>query len=1184
MEQLERLSLVSRVATELSNHLGVHEPVLAEYIIGQYEESTSFADFKGRVGAGFSPQLLDTLDKLIRALHPKYKGRSRDDAKLNGTNGAAKGNGHAEDKLAALSMPDRALSPMSELSDSPPPPRRSRKRSRSGTPIERRRSSYDRPRSRSPHARETMSRAVGDDCHARQDHRSRRHDDYERDRSRERRRDDYGRDYDRDRHGDGYRSRDGYRQSPERGRARRQAELYQIYRGRVANVKEFGAFVRIDELQRDGLVHVSNITYGQRIDRPEDVLSRSQQVWVKIVKMENDRMSLSMKDVDQATGQDLNPRQQIDAEVARQTRIDDAMQGDDRHPNQQADIGRPKKRLTSPERWEIKQLIAAGALNASQYPDLEEETTTAVTRGRYDEDIDDGQADQEYDVELRDDEPAFLRGQTKRSLELSPIRIVRAPDGTMNRAAMSGAQLAKDRREAREQAAKEAAKKDDAEGGAVRGQDDEDDIRNMPPPERPKVDPNEWRQVVNPRNAVMGRRTDMSIAEQRSSLPVFKLREPFLKAMAENQLLVVVGETGSGKTTQLVQYLAEDGYTRGGRIACTQPRRVAAMSVAKRVAEEVGCRLGDTVGYTIRFEDCTSPATRIKYLTDGMLQRESLIDPDLKQYSVIVLDEAHERTIATDVLFGLLKKAAKRRPDLRIIITSATLDSEKFSKYFFDCPVFTIPGRTYPVEILHSKEPESDYMESALMTVMQIHLSEPAGDILVFLTGQEEIDSACEILYERMKSLGSNVPELVILPIYSSLPSETQARVFEPAPPGARKVVLATNIAETSITIDGIYFVVDPGFVKQNAYDAKLGMDSLVVTPISQAQARQRAGRAGRTGPGKCFRLYTEVAFRTEMLPATVPEIQRQNLSTTILMLKAMGINDLVRFDFMDPPPTQTLLTALEGLYILGALDEEGLLTRMGRKMADFPMEPHLAKVLLASVDMGCSAEILTVIAMLSTGGSVFYRPKDRQQQADERKRRFHRSEGDHLTLLQVYESWRRGSYSKAWCQEHFVNARAMTRARDIRNQLEGIMDRYKHGVVSCGRDTDRVRRALVSGFFTHAAKRDPQEGYKTVVEGTPVYIHPSSALFGKSSEWVIYHELVATTKEYMHCTTAVEPKWLPELAPAFFKVADANTVSRAKARDRIAPLFDRRYTDANKEAWRISKQKGAGRAKGSIF
>ena len=297
----------------------------------------------------------------------------------------------------------------------------------------------------------------------------------------------------------------------------------------------------------------------------------------------------------------------------------------------------------------------------------------------------------------------------------------------------------------------------------------------------------EWKKATFNKDTRFGIQTNLSIKEQRENLPIFKFRDEIVKAVKENQLLIVVGETGSGKTTQMTQYLAEEGFAVKGKIGCTQPRRVAAMSVAKRVAEEVGCRLGQEVGYTIRFEDCTSPETRIKYMTDGMLLRECLLDPDMKQYSSILLDEAHERTVSTDVLFGLLKKAIKRRPDLKIIVTSATLDAEKFSSYFYNCPIFSIPGRTFPVEILYTKEPESDYLDAALITVMQIHITEPPGDILLFLTGSVEIDTSCEILFERMKALGSTVPELIILPVYSTLPSEQQSRIFEPAPEGARK-------------------------------------------------------------------------------------------------------------------------------------------------------------------------------------------------------------------------------------------------------------------------------------------------------------------------------------------------------------------------------------------------------------
>ena len=296
-----------------------------------------------------------------------------------------------------------------------------------------------------------------------------------------------------------------------------------------------------------------------------------------------------------------------------------------------------------------------------------------------------------------------------------------------------------------------------------------------------------------------------------------------------------------------------------------------------------------------------------------------------------------------NALLTLVTEAIKRRPDLKLIVTSATLDAEKFSKYFFGCPIFTIPGRTYPVEVLYTKEPETDYLDASLITVMQIHLSEPPGDVLLFLTGQEEIDTACEILYERMKALGPKVPELIILPIYSALPSEVQSRVFEPTPPGARKVVVATNVAETSLTIPGIYYVIDPGFSKQNAYDPRLGMDSLVVMPISQAQARQRAGRAGRTRPGKCFRLYTEKDFMKELEEQTYPEILRSNLANTVLELVKLGIKDLVRFDYVDAPAPETLMRALELLNYLKALDDEGELTDLGGIMAEFPLDPQVS-------------------------------------------------------------------------------------------------------------------------------------------------------------------------------------------------------------------------------------------------
>ena len=348
-------------------------------------------------------------------------------------------------------------------------------------------------------------------------------------------------------------------------------------------------------------------------------------------------------------------------------------------------------------------------------------------------------------------------------------------------------------------------------------------------------------------------------------------------------------------------------------------------------------------------------------------------------------------------------------------------------------------------------------------------------------------------------------------------------------------------------------------------------MDSLVVTPISQASARQRAGRAGRTGPGKCYRLYTEQAFKTEMLPTNVPEIQRTNLGNVVLQLKAMGINDLLGFDFMDPPPVATLVGALESLHALGALDDEGLLTRLGRKMAEFPLEPNLSKMLILSVDLGCSEEILTITAMLSVE-NPFYRPKDKQAQADMRKAKFHQAEGDHLTLLTVYKGWEKSRFSNPWCFENFVQSRSMKRAQDVRKQLVTIMDRYRLLLISAGKNYKLICKAITAGFFTNTAKKDPQEGYRTLVDQNPVYIHPSSALFNKNPEYLIYHELVLTTKEYMRNIMVIDAKWLTELAPAFYKQADPNKLTKQKRKEKIEPLFDRFNPTA---AWRLSRRKG---------
>ncbi|GMT15697.1 hypothetical protein PFISCL1PPCAC_6994 [Pristionchus fissidentatus] len=640
----------------------------------------------------------------------------------------------------------------------------------------------------------------------------------------------------------------------------------------------------------------------------------------------------------------------------------------------------------------------------------------------------------------------------------------------------------------------------------------------------------------------------MSIEETRKSLPVYAFREAFIEAVRDHQVLIIEGETGSGKTTQLPQFLYEAGFCEGNkRIGCTQPRRVAAMSVAARVAEEVGTKLGSTVGYSIRFEDCTSEKTMIKYMTDGMLLREFLNEPDLSSYSVMMIDEAHERTLHTDILFGLVKDIARFRKDMKLLISSATLDAEKFSTFFDDAPIFRIPGRRFPVDIYYTKAPEADYLDAAMVSVLQIHLTQPLpGDILVFLTGQEEIETVMESLIERTKQLAGKVKELIILPIYANLPSDMQAKIFEPTPPNARKVILATNIAETSVTIDGICYVIDPGFSKQNSFDARSGVEHLHVVTISKAAANQRAGRAGRTGPGKCFRLYTSWAYQNELEDQPIPEIQRVNLGNVVLMLKSLGIHDLVHFDFLDAPPQETLVIALEQLYALGALNHRGELTKLGRRMAEFPCDPCMSKMIIASEKYGCSEEIVTIASMLSVNAAVFYRPKAMVIHADSARKGFWSPAGDHVTLMNVYNKWKETDFNMQWCMENFVQHRTMKKARDVRDQLMALLERVEIEPKS-SEDSIAIRKAITAGYFYNCSKLDNSGHYKTVKHKHTVQPHPNSCLFEETPRWVVYYELVFTSKEFMREMVQIEPLWLLEVAPHYYKQRELEDATNKK-------------------------------------
>ncbi|KAI9457332.1 P-loop containing nucleoside triphosphate hydrolase protein [Lactarius psammicola] len=667
------------------------------------------------------------------------------------------------------------------------------------------------------------------------------------------------------------------------------------------------------------------------------------------------------------------------------------------------------------------------------------------------------------------------------------------------------------------------------------------------------------------------------ILEARKKLPVFAQMYEFYKVFTKHQIIVVIGETGTGKTTQIPQFVvySDMPQTKNKIVACTQPRRVAAMSVAKRVADEMDVQLGKQVGYSIRFEDMTEPGTTfLKYMTDGMLLREAMNDPDLQRYSTIILDEAHERTLATDILMGLLKALVKRRNDLKIIIMSATLDALKFQKYFTiddPAPLFKVPGRTHPVEIFYTQEPEPDYVEAAIRTVLMIHRAEEPGDVLLFLTGEEEIEDACRKIKIEADDLVAQDPDAVgplsCIPLYSSLPPQQQQRIFDPAPsprvpdgPPGRKVIVSTNIAETSLTIDGIVYVVDPGFSKQKIYNPRIRVESLLVLPISKASAQQRTGRAGRTRPGKCFRLYTEKDFMKELEEQTHPEILKCNLTSTVLVLVKAGIKDLVRFDYVDAPAPETLMRALELLNYLAALDDDGNLTPMGNMMSEFPLDPQMSKVLIVSPEFHCSQEILAIVSMLSVP-NVWLRPKNYRKEADAAKRLLTVPDGDHLTLLNVFNEYQNNLHDRNWARNHYLSPRSLSEADNIRSQLLQIMERLEIDLVtkSYNDQTRRyvnIRKALVCGFFMQVAHKERVGSYVTIKDNQAVSLHPSCGLSTRP-EWVLFNEFVLTTRAYIRTVTRIRAEWLLDLAANYY---DLTSLPNGEAKRALQRVLDLEY------------------------
>lgn len=662
----------------------------------------------------------------------------------------------------------------------------------------------------------------------------------------------------------------------------------------------------------------------------------------------------------------------------------------------------------------------------------------------------------------------------------------------------------------------------------------------------------------------------ISLQEQRRSLPVFQNRNKLLELIERFNTLIILGETGSGKTTQIPQYILAAKLQNNGMIAITQPRRVAAISIAMRVAQEManGLEVGDIVGYTVRFEDVTSKRTVIKFLTDGMLLREAILDKLLMKYTVIILDEAHERTINTDVLFGIVKQAQTVRlvrnlTPLKILLMSATMDVDHFSRYFNNCQAVYLEGRTFPVDIFYAVKAQEDYQTACVATFFKIHREAPPDeDVLIFLTGQEEIESVAHQIRTLAKDPaaavtpnngtvngmmnGTGYQQLAgvrVCPLYAAQNSAQQMAVFQPTPPNIRKVIVATNIAETSITISGVRYVIDSGMVKMRTYYPTTGLDTLRVQRISQDQSWQRAGRAGRDSPGNCYRLYTRTQF-ADFSRTPIPEIMRAHLASTVLQLLPLGVNAM-HFDFIDRPPRDACAAAFELIRQLGAIGktttgnwDDVELTTTGDKMAMFPLDPRYSKILLAAKEHECLDEVLTIVALLS-GESIYLNPAYKREEIYACRSKFNSGYGDHITMLNVYREFNNvGQNNKRiWCHDHYINMKNMLYAREVRDQLAEICKRCHISISSCGGNMDQVRKCLLAGLFTHVAELQPRERhYITLDKRQQVVIHPSSVLHGQWPAHVMFTEVIQTTKCYLRNVTTIEVEWLHEVAPEYAK------------------------------------------------